>query len=595
MRHPTLRIGLEPDEIIVDSFAGGGGASMGIEMALGRSPDIAINHDAEAIAMHRENHPGTRHYCEDVWKVDPVRACGGRKVGLMWLSPDCKHFSKAKGGKPVEKKIRGLAWVAARWAEAVKPRVIVLENVEEFATWGPLTEDNMPCPVRKGLTFRRFVGRLRNLGYDVDWQVMRACDYGAPTIRKRLFLIARRDGQPIVWPEPTHGPGLLPYRIAAECIDWSVPCPSIFERAKPLADNTLRRIARGMFRYVINCPEPFIVPIAHYNGSAPAHSIREPLRTITAATKGGEFALVTSTAIPVSVSSGPRASAAQLGEHHDDEGNSGRTRGLAGGSDDRGSWDGRDDREQDDCGPQHSAGVLHHRHAGTTRQGTSATVVSPTLIQMGYGEKEGQQPRVPGIDKPLGTVVAGGGKFAVVSAFLAKHYGDQWAGKKASGADEPLPTITGRGTQLNLVTSHLVKLRGTCKDGQPVDQPAPTITGGGTHIAEVRAFLVKYYGTDQDPRLTEPLHTITSTDRFGLVTVQGHDYVIADIGMRMLMPRELYTAQGFPLTYKIDFAAGKPVTKTAQIRMCGNSVSPPNAAAILRAQFAMVQAERNVA
>lgn len=545
MRPPAVRIGLDADEIIVDSFAGGGGASMGIELALGRSPDIAINHDAEAIALHRENHPDTRHFCEDVWAVDPVKACGGRRVGLFWLSPDCKHFSKAKGGKPVEKKIRGLAWIACRWAKALgpnKPRVIVLENVEEFADWGPLTDDNMPCRIRKGMTFRRFVKQLSNLGYTVDWQVMRACDYGAPTIRKRLFLVARCDGQPITWPEKTHGPGLLPYRTAAECIDWSVPCPSIFDRPRPLADNTMRRIARGMFRYVINCADPFIVRTAHgerdKNGKKRGrgeHAVTEPLPTVTASP---DFSVVT-------------PYLAQIGQN-------GTRSGMA-----------------HDVNEPLKTIVSKNEHL----------LVTPTLIQMGYGEAPGQQPRVPGIDKPLGTVVAGGGKFALVSAFLAKHYGDQWAGKKAAGADEPLPTITGRGTQLNLVTSHLVKLRGTCRDGQPVDQPMPTVTGGGTHIAEVRAFLVKYYGTDQDPRLTEPLHTITSTDRFGLVTVHGHEYVIADIGMRMLMPRELYTAQGFPTTYKIDFAGGKPVTKTAQIRMCGNSVSPPNAAAIIRAQF----------
>jgi len=537
MSAPFLRI--HADELIVDSFAGGGGASLGIEMALGRSPDIAINHDAEAIAMHRENHPSTRHYCEDVWKVDPVSACGGRKVGLMWLSPDCKHFSKAKGGKPVEKKIRGLAWVAARWAEAVRPRVIVLENVEEFATWGPLNEDNLPCPIRKGLTFRRFVGRLRNLGYAVDWQVMRACDYGAPTIRKRLFLVARCDGQLPVWPEPTHGRGLLPHKTAGECINWAIPCPSIFERSKPLADNTLRRIARGMFRYVINCPQPFIVPTTH-QGDARTHGIDEPLRTVTGA-KRGEMALVTPYLARI---------------------------GQTGGN----------GKYANDVRDPLTTITSKNEHL----------LVSPTLIQMGYGEKAGQQPRVPGIDKPLGTVVAGGGKFAVVSAFLAKHYGDQWAGKKAAGADEPLPTITGRGTQLNLVTSNLIKLRNNCT-GQPITEPLHTITaaggGAGGHFAEVRAFLVKYYGTDQDPRLSEPLHTIPTKDRFGLVTVHGQGYIIADIGMRMLMPRELYNAQGFPLTYKIDFAGDKPVTKTAQIRMCGNSVSPPVAAAIIRAQF----------
>ncbi|MCW7556447.1 DNA cytosine methyltransferase [Endozoicomonas gorgoniicola] len=281
-------------ELIVDNFAGGGGASTGIEMALGRPVDIAINHDPEAIAMHTINHPHTKHYCESVWKVDPVKACNGRPVGLAWFSPDCTHHSKARGGKPKSKKIRGLAWVAVRWAKRVKPRVIILENVEEFQDWGPLLENNQPCPIRKGETFKEFVQKLNSLGYKVEWKELRACDYGAPTIRKRLFLIARCDGQPIVWPVATHGPGThQPYRSAAECIDWSIPSQSIFERARPLADNTLRRIAKGIQKFVVNDPKPFIVPIAHYNGRDLVHDIEQPIRTITASPKGGAFSLVT--------------------------------------------------------------------------------------------------------------------------------------------------------------------------------------------------------------------------------------------------------------------------------------------------------------
>lgn len=550
MRPPELRVALDDGEIIVDSFAGGGGASMGIEMALGRSPDIAINHDAEAIALHRENHPGTQHYCEDVWAVDPVKACGGRKVGLMWLSPDCKHFSKAKGGKPVEKKIRGLAWIAVRWAKALgpnKPRVFVLENVEEFATWGPLDDNNMPCKIRKGLTFRRFVKQLSNLGYTVDWRVMRACDYGAPTIRKRLFLVARCDGQPIVWPEQTHGHGLLPYRTAAECIDWSIPCPSIFERTKPLAENTLRRIARGMFRYVINCPSPFIVGAGGPSYGGKPVPIDQPFGTLTAE---NHRALV----VPY---------VARIGQ--------------TGGN----GMYANDAREP----------------LTTITSKNEHLLVAPVIQGLAHGAfKDGTGGnRTRSAAEPVGTIHAGGGNFALVSAFLAKHYGDQWAGKKSAGADEPMPTITGRGTQLNLVTSSLVKLRGTCKDGQPVTEPAPTVTGGGQHLAEVRAFLVTYYGSDKDgAAVSDPMRTLTAKERFGLVTIHGQDYAIADIGMRMLMPRELYRAQGFPESYRIDFAGGQPVTKTAQIRMCGNSVSPPNAAAIIRAQFTQ-QAQRNAA
>lgn len=497
MRPPVLRI--SHDEIIVDSFAGGGGASLGIEMALGRSPDIAINHDREAISLHAANHPHTTHYCEDVWKVDPVRACGGRPVGLMWLSPDCKHFSKAKGGKPVDKNIRGLAWVAVKWAKLVRPRIIILENVEEFADWGPLLDDDRPCPLRRGLTYRRFVRQLQNCGYAVDGQLLRACDYGAPTTRKRLFLVARCDGLQIVWPEPTHGHALAPYRSAAECIQWELPCPSIFERARPLADNTLRRIARGIQRFVIEDPQPFIVPASHA-GDVRVHSIDDPLRTIT--------------------------------------------------------------------------GSSRSTHA----------LVSPTLVQTGYGERDGQAPRAPGLAKPLGTVVAGGQKHALVSAFLAKHYG----GHEATGSRlcVCLDTITARDHHA-LVSSHLMKLKGTCRDGQRVTEPLHTVQASGNHYAEVRAFLVKFYSEGgQWARCDEPMHTIPTRDRMGLVTVQGQEYVIADIGMRMLEPRELYRAQGFPDRYVIDRGHdGTPLTKTAQVRMCGNSVSPPAATAIVTAQF----------
>ena len=355
-RPPQLRLSLE-HELIVDQFAGGGGASLGIELALGRSPDIAINHDPEAVALHAANHPTTQHYCESVWDVDPLAVTGGRPVGLMWLSPDCKHFSKAKGGKPVEKRIRGLAWIAVKWARLVAPRVIILENVEEFQDWGPLTDDNLPCPRRKGLTFRRWVRQLEQCGYQVDWRELRACDYGAPTIRKRLFLVARRDGQPIVWPAPTHAArpqrGMLPWRTAADCIDWSLPCPSIFERDRPLAENTLKRIAAGVRRYVLEAARPYIVPIAYYHGRDTVQPIDEPLRTITANPKGGSHALAV-----------------------------------------------------------------------------------PTLIQTGYGERDGQAPRVPGLGKPLGTVVAGAAKHALVAAFLAQHNG---AGKAPAAPADGRP------------------------------------------------------------------------------------------------------------------------------------------------------------
>ncbi|MGG1672880.1 DNA cytosine methyltransferase [Paenibacillus sp. NRS-1783] len=526
-------------EIIVDNFAGGGGASTGIELATGRSVDIAINHDPAAIAMHRANHPDTEHYCESVWDVDPREVAAGRPVGLAWLSPDCKHFSKAKGGKPVEKGIRGLAWVAVRWAATVKPRVIMLENVEEFKTWGPLLQDGYPDPDRKGRTFNSFVNALKRQGYRVEWKELRACDYGAPTIRKRLFLIARRDGRPIVWPEPTHGapdsPEVKagkrkPWRTAAEIIDWFRPCPSIFERKKPLAENTLRRIARGIQRFVINNPRPFIARIGQtgFGGDRLQYQVTDPLTTVT--TKA-EHLLVT----PV------------LGVNTTGHPGNAPTEPLR-----------------------------------TVTTGGHHMLVSPTLIQMGYGDPEGR--RVLDLEKPVGTVTAGGNKFAVAAACLIKHYGGGYTGA-GNGVDEPLSTVTTVDHNA-LVTSHLVKMKGT-NIGQPVEEPIQTITAGGNHFGEVRAFLLKYYGSaDNGQTLDGPLHTITTKDRFGLVTIHGVDYQIVDIGMRMLEPHELFAAQGFPSNYVIDVDAdGKKYSKSAQVARCGNAVPPPFAEALVRANL----------
>lgn len=588
------------DEIIVDNFAGGGGASTGIELALGRHVDVAVNHDPEAVSMHQANHPQTRHYCESVWEVNPREVEPGRKIGLLWLSPDCKHHSKAKGGKPVEKNIRALAWVALRWAAIRKPRVIMLENVEEFKDWGPLVKDengdHRPCKKRKGREFNSFVNALRRHGYEVDWKELRACDYGAPTIRKRLFLIARCDGQPIVWPEPTHAKpdntgrvpkGLKPWRTAAECIDWSLPCHSIFltkeeGRAvgvnRPLADATMRRIAKGVMRYVVNAAEPFIVRTDQTSGKAErkgVHNIGHSLNTIHTA---GSFALVQ----PF------------ITEH-------------ANGSNQRNMP--TDEPLRTQCAEV---------------KGGHFALVAPTLVQTGYGERKGQAPRAPGLDKPLGTVVAGGAKHALVSAFMAKHYGGvvghslhgeplhtvtssdhnslitahiqrDYGQSIGHDAESPLGTITaGGGGKSALVTSNLVKMRGT-NIGQDDREPLQTISAQGQHFAEVRAFLVKYYGTDQDPQLRDPLHTVTTKDRYGLVTVAGEEYAIADIGLRMLSPRELFRAQGFPDTYIIDRGMvidhegrihWKILTKSAQVRMCGNSVSPPLAATLVRANLA---------
>ncbi|MGG1880148.1 DNA cytosine methyltransferase [Paenibacillus cisolokensis] len=570
-------------ELIVDNFAGGGGASTGIELATGRSVDIAINHDPAAIAMHRANHPETEHYCESVWDVDPREVTGGRPVGLAWFSPDCTHHSKARGGKPREKNIRGLAWVAVRWAATVRPRVIIIENVEEFVSWGPLDKDGYPIKEQAGRTFKAFINAMRRLGYKAEWRELRACDYGAPTIRKRLFMAFRRDGRPIVWPEPTHGapdsPEVLagkrkPWRTAAEIIDWSIPCPSIFERKKPLAENTQRRIARGLQRFILNNPTPFIAPyiikVNHHGEQFRGQMLDGPLQTVTA--KNG-WGVVTPYIVRI-----------------------GQT-GYGG------------DRMQYELDTPLTTVTTKAEHC----------LVSPTLIEIGYGEGPGQAPRAPGLQKPLGTVVAGGRKHALVAAFLAKHYGGNYTGP---GADlgEPLPTVTavdhnalvtahvvphfgesvgspmdapigtitaGGGGKSGLVTSHLVKLRGTCQDGQPVTEPLPTITAGGLHVGEVRAFLLKYYGSaDNGQQLGEPLHTVTTKDRFGLVTIHDVDYQIVDIGMRMLEPHELFAAQGFPSNYIIDVDAdGKKYSKSAQVARCGNAVPPPFAEALVRANL----------
>lgn len=549
MTATTYRIHPQPSfnfgGLVIDNFAGGGGASTGIEMALGRPVDIAINHDPEAIAMHEINHPHTKHYCESVWEVDPREITGGRPVDLCWFSPDCKHFSKAKGGKPVKKEIRGLAWVAIRYAATVRPRVIMLENVEEFVTWGPLAEGR-PCPKNKGRTFKSFVNALRRHGYQVEWRELRANQFGAATIRKRLFLIARCDGLPIVWPEPTHLPigspevkakQAKPQRLAADIIDWSLPCPSIFTRKKPLAEATLRRIARGIQRYVIDAAEPFLVKVNHGYDYFRGQPLDEPLQTITSKLGTG---LVVPTLAPF---------------------------------------------------------ITEHANASTQRnmpveaplrticaqvKGGHFAVVAPTLVQLGYGERPGQAPRAPGLGKPLGTVVAGGGKHGLVAAFLAKHYGGNYTGPGAP-LDAPAPTVTTVDHNA-LVTSHLVKLRNNCI-GQDVREPIHTLTTGG-HMGEVRAFLLKYYDTAVGQPLTEPLHTITTKDRLGLVMVKGEPYQIVDIGMRMLEPHELYAAQGFPADYIHNRTLTNPkLPKDAQVRMCGNSVCPPVAAALVRANL----------
>ncbi len=471
-------------ELIVDNFAGGGGASTGIEMATGYSVDIAINHDPEAIRMHKANHPSTKHYCESVWDVDPIQACKGHPVGLAWFSPDCKHFSKAKGGKPKDKAIRGLAWVALKWAGLVRPRVIILENVEEFKTWGPLNRSHRPIKNKQGVTFKKFVKQFKELGYDVEFNELVAADYGAPTKRKRFFMIARCDGKPIKWPKHTHGPlnseevkaGLVkPYVGAYTKLDFSIPCPSIFDTSaeikekygiravRPLADKTMQRIARGIKKFVIDNQEPFIVPI-------------------------------------------------------------------------------------------------------------------------GYGERQGQAPRIHDIREPLPTIVSSGKHYLCAPALIQYHSETSKDDVRGQMIKEPLMTVDGS-NRYGLVTSFLSKFykSGT---GQDIREPLHTITTSAGHFGEVRAFLIKYYGEGTGQDIKEPLDTITSKDRFGLVTIEGVEYQIVDIGLRMLEPKELYGCQGFPDDYIIDHDfEGKTYSRTEQVKRCGNAVPPPFAQAIVKANL----------
>jgi DNA (cytosine-5)-methyltransferase 1 len=631
----TLPLGLA-DELIIDNFAGGGGTSTGLEQAFGRPVDIAINHNPEALAMHAANHPHTRHLCESVWDVDPIKVTGNQPVGLVWLSPDCKHFSKAKGGKPVEKKIRGLAWVALRWAAACKPRVIALENVEEFKTWGPLLVDAdgnfKPDPAKRGKTFESFVRQLRGHGYVVDWRELRACDYDTPTIRKRFFLVARRDGIPIQWPTPTHGAPdsigvksgkLLPYRTAAECIDWSIPCPSIFERKKELAPATLRRIAKGIMRYVVNAADPFIVGQGGPIYSGKPVSANQPFGTLTTenhravvvpvlAGVGGRAGqsrprgVDEPTATATSKADAAIVTAVLVDAAHGEVSPSGVKRWGAG----------HNDIEQPigtvtASGNKAIATAFLAKHytgvVGSDLADSLGTITSTdhhslvTALLTEHANASGQ--RVMPANEPLRTICAQvkGGHFSVVSAHIQRDMGQS----VGHAADAPLGTTTaGGGGKSALVTSNLIKLRGT-STAAGTDEPLGTISAGGQHHAEVRAFLLKYYGSDQDPRLEEPLHTVTSRDRFGLVTIHGQDYQIVDIGLRMLAPRELFRAQGFGDDYIIDTAPDwerlfvngeqiedihsipwRPLTKTAQVRMCGNSVCPPMAKALIMANFA---------
>ena len=574
-------------ELIVDNFAGGGGASTGIELATGYSVDIAINHDPEAIKMHKANHPNTKHYCENVWSVDPVKACNGHPVGLAWFSPDCKHFSKAKGGKPKDKNIRGLAWVALRWAGLVRPRVIMLENVEEFKTWGPLNRGHHPIKAKQGKTFEKFVQQLNDLGYTVEFKELIAADYGAPTMRKRFFLIARCDGKPIVWPEPTHAPadseavkaGLVkPYVGAYTQLDFSLPCPSIFDTSeeikekygiravRPLAQKTMDRIARGFIKFVLDNPEPFIIQCNH-GGERRPNDIREPMPTITG--KHG-YGIVEPYMVQI---------------------------GQTGFAKDR-SKDVREPlttivSKNEHClieptlAPYMGTNTTNHPGGNckdpihTITTGNQQCLISPTLIQY-HSETSKDGVRGQTIKDPIMTVDSSN-RYGLVASFLHKYYDGGYKGAGET-VENPLPTVTAWDHN-SVVTANLIQMNNHC-DGKDIRQPLPTITAGDGHFGEVRAFLIKYYGQGTGQDIEQPLDTVTARDRFGLVTIEGVDYQIVDIGLRMLEPRELYGCQGFPEDYIIDHDyTGKTYPRSEQVRRCGNAVCPPIPAALVRANL----------
>ena len=504
-------------EIIVDNFCGGGGVSTGCKKATGRSPDIAINHDQEAISMHAVNHPETKHYREDVWQVDPRKATSGQPVALVWLSPDCKHHSRARGGKPKDKNIRGLAWVGIRWAATVKPRVLILENVEEFQDWGPLTKDNLPDPKQKGRTFQVFVNALKYQGYKVEWRKLKACDYGAPTTRERLFMVSRSDGKPIVWPKPTHGDPnspevksgkLKPWRTAAEIIDLELPSPSIFETVaeikekynlkavRPLADKTMKRIAKGLDKFFIKNPEPYIVQVNHGGDNFRGQSIHEPMPTLTA---------------------------------------------------------------------KHGYGI-----------------VAPTLLQY----HDSPEARGQTVGRPILTIDSSP-RYALVSAYLIKYYG-QGVGQEVT---EPLHTVTSKDRSA-LSVVHIVKFKGDNK-GQMVNAPLQTITASIGQFGVVKTYLRKTNGTDglgHWPKVRTMLNEYCDyhigEDEILIIEIDGEKYFISDIGLRMLTPRELFNANGFPSDYIIDHdSEGKKLSKATQVARCGNAVPPPFAEHLIRANL----------
>jgi len=650
-----LGFSTQDDEIVVDFFCGGGGAGTGLEMGLGRAVNVAKNHSAAAISMHTVNHPGAKHYTTDVFDGDPDTECGGKAVGWFHMSPDCTHHSQAAGGQPRKREIRNLSWIGLKWAGKKKPRVISLENVKQILQWGPLIAKRckvtgrvvklgggvaepgevvpvsqqflVPDPARRGKTWRVFVAELQRLGYAVEWRVIKACDFGAPTSRERLFMIARCDGRPIVWPEPTHAKnpakGQKKWRTAAECIDWTIPSKSIFDRAKPLAPATLRRIAKGMKKFVIDAADPFIVPIANWSGGS-VQSANEPLRTVTSWPRGGSFAMASPIIAPATHQGSDRINDPHAPLPTVTCANRGELTLISPVMVGAG-------------GPAYSGKPASaDQPAGTLMTQNHRAIAAAHLVKFRFSD-EGKA-----LDEPLPTITSGGNyqrpagaahAMGISTVFMAQMNGG-FNTTAAKSIEDPMTTITNTGSQQQLVTANLVHLRGNCdaRDtsdplytvsaggthhglvtafmerqfgasvGQGVDEPAPTITAGGggkSSLVElqlspdveagalrVAAFLISYYGTENVSGAGEPAPTVTTKDRLGLVTVtiKGTPYVIVDICLRMLQPAELYKAQGFPDDYIISHGAdGKQFTKTQQVHMCGNSVSPPPMAALARA------------
>ncbi|HEL3246727.1 TPA: DNA cytosine methyltransferase [Stenotrophomonas maltophilia] len=670
---------LRPGEIVVDLFAGGGGASEGLKQALGIDPALAYNHDELAIGMHAANHPLTQHHREDIWHADPRVDVAGRPIGWFHASPDCTPFSQAKGGQPRSRKTRALSWVVLKWVGQLlradrlngtntAPRIISMENVWQILTWGPLVakrckttgrvikmdgtvaargervpvenQQLVPDKRHSGRTWRQFVAALRALGYAVDWRKLVASDYGAGTSRERLFLLGRRDGEAIVWPEASHGsaPDQTPRVTAADCLDFSIPCPSIFTRARPLADATMRRIAKGVMRHVINSADPFIVPVTHQGGDR-VHDVRDPMRTITAANRG-ELMLAAPELAPFLTE---HANASRQRTMAADEPLPTVCAGVKGGHFSvvtpilAGVGGRAGQSEPRSCGEPlytmtteaDTALVAPHlvKFRGDSI-GTPATEPVPTITSGASAARPAGAAHALGVAAaslvtlrrnmvgadartPLTTVAAQAEHHALATAFLEQANGGFYQGA-GNDARDPVSTITASGSQQRLVAAHLTAMAQNVV-GNDLRAPLPTILAGATRFAEVEctlspeqeagalrvaAFLVKYYGSGIAVDLHDPVDTITTKDRLALVTVhiQGVPHVIVDIGLRMLKPHELYRAQGFPANYIIDRTAnGTPLSTSAAVRMVGNSVSPPPLRALAEANLDRVPTDMAVA